>query len=135
MLLSLALKKQYTLFKRKKKIREQLEIGKIKFEVTPIYANNKCIASIPSVKYNSLDTNKTEVTGTYRSNFIKILFIVSILLLLTIIIINILESLGLYTSSNNKVIELITPCIFPNITSELTPHLSLLLSKSNFLTL
>ena len=59
MLLPRIIQTQYTLLKRRKKIKEQLEIGKIKFEITPIYANNKCIASIPNIKYNSLSYNKS----------------------------------------------------------------------------
>ena len=135
MLLPHIIQTRYTLLKRKKKIKEQLEIGKIKFEITPVYANNKCIASIPNIKYNSLNTSGIGVVDTYRSNFVKTILMVCVLFIIATSVISVLESLGLYVSSNNEVIKLVTPCIFPDITPELTPHLSLLLSKSNFLTL
>ena len=40
--------------KRKIKIHEQLQIGKIKFEVIPVYINKVCVHSIFQLKYSPI---------------------------------------------------------------------------------
>lgn len=123
---------RYLDLKRRSKIREQLEIGKIKFEVIPIYLNKICVYSLFKPKYNALEpTNLPNNKKTLV--LIKILFIFLIGFLIFNNFHYLLLSLGIMTQSNDLIIATVTPYIFQNITYSLIPHLSILLSKLTLL--
>ena len=127
--------KKYWSMKRQNKINEQLEIGKIKFEVIPIYFNKTCIHSLFKLKYNSFETSSTPNTKKILPLVIKILIILIVMWLLYINISQFLVNLGIFALANNQVIPVVSPYIFQGIVPALIPHLSILLLKSSILTI
>jgi hypothetical protein len=125
---------RYSNLKKKKKTREQLEIGKIKFEVIPIYMNNTCIYSLFKPKYDS--SKPTEYSNTKKNLNIVYVFITSLILyMLYSSVNNTLVALGIFTYVNNDIISIVTPYLFQSVTPSLTPHLSLLLKNLSYLTI
>lgn len=118
--------------KRKKKINEQLQIGKVKFEVIPVYINKVCVHSIFQLKYSPVTP-----VGVSKSNYqylvIKILVGVIFLTLIYILTYNILVTLGIIALVNESFITAITPYIFNGISTSNIPQLTLLLQKVNLL--
>lgn len=122
----------YFRMKHRKKTYEQLQIGKIKFEVTPIYINNVCVHSLFKLKYTQTSdiTSKTE---TKYYNLLRVLVIVLVLFLTYIITYNFLSSLGIIAETNEIFINTITPYIFPDIPTHYTPYITTLLKQANIL--
>ena len=121
----------YYSMKRREKVNEQLQIGKIKFEVTPIYINKVCIHSMFQLKY----TQQVEIkTSNYKYSYIiKIsVFILTSFLVYTLFY-NILLSLGILSESNYTFIAAVTPYIFADIPTYYTPYLTTLLQEINIL--
>ena len=118
--------------KRKKKINEQLQIGKIKFEVIPVYINKVCVHSIFQLKYSPI--TPVEVSkNNHKYLVIKILAGVIFLTFTYILTYNILTTLGIITLVNEPFITAITPYIFNNIPTSNITQLTLLLQKINLL--
>ena len=118
--------------KRKRKINEQLQIGKIKFEVIPVYINKVCIHSIFQLKYSpvtSVEVNKSN----YQYVIIKLLVGVIFLTSIYILTYNILTALGIILLVNESFITAIAPYIFNGISTSNIPQLALLLQKVNLL--
>jgi hypothetical protein len=118
--------------KRKKKINEQLQIGKVKFEVIPVYINKVCVHSIFQLKYSPVTP-----VGVSKSNYqylvIKILVGVIFLTLIYILTYNILVTLGIIALVNESFITAIAPYVFNGISTSNIPQLTLLLQKVNLL--
>ena len=118
--------------KRKRKINEQLQIGKIKFEVIPVYINKVCVHSIFQLKYSPI--TPVEVSkNNHKYLVIKILVGVIFLTLTYILIYNILTTLGIITLANESFITAIAPYIFNGISTSNITQLTLLLQKVNLL--
>ena len=118
--------------KRKRKINEQLQIGKIKFEVIPVYINKVCVHSIFQLKYSPI--TPVEVSkNNHKYLVIKILAGVIFLTLTYILIYNILTTLGIITLVNESFITAIAPYIFNGISTSNITQLTLLLQKVNLL--
>ena len=118
--------------KRKRKINEQLQIGKIKFEVIPVYINKVCVHSIFQLKYTPI--TPVEVSkNNHKYLVIKILAGVIFLTLTYILIYNILTTLGIITLVNESFITAIAPYIFNGISTSNITQLTLLLQKVNLL--
>lgn len=87
--------KLYTENKKKHKKSEQLEIGKIKFVVTPIYLNKVCIHSTFDIDF----TPNRKLDLNFLNNplpiLIKIGIILIILAIVSVCLINFLENSGL----------------------------------------
>ena len=118
--------------KRKRKINEQLQIGKIKFEVIPVYINKVCIHSIFQLKYSpvtSVEVNKSN----YQYVIIKLLVGVIFLTSIYILTYNILTALGIILLVNESFITAIAPYIFNGISTSNISQLTLLLQKVNLL--
>ena len=119
---------KYLDLKRRAKMYEQLEVGKIKFEVVPIYLNNVCIHTLFKLKYNPLETTKSSDTKK-TSIIIKLLCIFVTSSLLWSSLNYFLASIGILTHGNDLIVSTITPYIFSSTSSNLVPHLSVLISK------
>ena len=118
--------------KRKRKINEQLQIGKIKFEVIPVYINKVCVHSIFQLKYSPI--TPVEVSkNNHKYLVIKILVGVIFLTITYILIYNILTTLGIITLANESFITAIAPYIFNGISTSNITQLTLLLQKVNLL--
>ena len=122
----------YFRMKHRKKTYEQLEIGKIKFEVTPIYINNVCVHSLFKLKYTQT-SDITPKTKTKYYNLVRVLVTVLVLFLAYIITYNLLSSLGIIAETNEIFISTITPYIFPDIPTHYTPYITTLLKQANIL--
>jgi len=121
----------YYSMKRRKKINEQLQIGKIKFEVTPIYINKICVHSMFQLKY----TQQVEVkTTNYKYSYIikTVIFILTSFAVYTLSY-NTLLNLGILSESNYTFIAAATPYIFEGVPAYYTPHLTTLLQQINIL--
>lgn len=117
---------------RKRKINEQLQIGKIKFEVIPVYINKVCVHSIFQLKYSpvtSVEVNKSN----YQYIVIKLLIGITFLTFIYILTYNILTTLGIILLVNESFIMAITPYIFNDISTSNIPQLTLLLQKAKLL--
>jgi len=118
--------------KRKKKINEQLQIGKVKFEVIPVYINKVCVHSIFQLKYSSVtpvEVNK----NNQQYLIIKVLVGIILLTFIYILTYNILMTLGIIVLVNELFITEIAPYIFNGISTSNIPQLTLLLQKMNLL--
>jgi len=122
----------YFRMKHRKKTYEQLQIGKIKFEVTPIYINNICVHSLFKLKYTQA-SNITPQTQTKHYSLLRVLILVLSLFFLYVVINNLLSSLGILTETNEIFINTITPYIFPDIPTHYTPYVTTLLKQANIL--
>jgi len=125
--------KLYFRMQHRKKTYEQLQIGKIKFEVVPIYINNTCVHSLFKLKYTqSLNTN-TDVQ-VKRYSLMKVLLFVLLLFCMYMLLYSTLINLGILVETNEVFTSVITPYIFSDLPVYYTPHLTRLLNYVNLLT-
>ena len=125
--------KLYFKMQYRKKTHEQLQIGKIKFEVIPVYVNDTCIHSIFKPKYTQAITSNSNLQ-TNKTFLIKILLSILSLFGTYILLHTILINLGILVETNDTFISVISPYIFSDLPSHYTPHLSVLLKNLNLLT-
>lgn len=122
----------YTSRKRKKKIHEQLQIGKVKFEVIPVYVNKVCVHSIFQLKYSQATPAEVHKSNN-QYMIIKILLGIVFLSFTYILVSNILVTLGVITLVNEPFTIAVTPYIFNDMPASNIPQLTLLLQKVNLL--
>jgi len=122
----------YTSRKRKKKIHEQLQIGKVKFEVIPVYVNKVCVHSIFQLKYSQATPAEVHKSNN-QYTIIKILLGIVFLSSTYILVSNILVTLGVITLVNEPFTIAVTPYIFNDMPASNIPQLTLLLQKVNLL--
>lgn len=122
----------YTSRKRKKKIHEQLQIGKVKFEVIPVYVNKVCVHSIFQLKYSQATPAEVHKSNN-QYMIIKILLGIVFLSSTYILVSNILVTLGVITLVNEPFTIAVTPYIFNDMPASNIPQLTLLLQKVNLL--
>lgn len=125
--------KLYFRMQYRKKTYEQLQIGKIKFEVIPIYFNNTCVYSMFKLKYTQASISNIGVQ-TRRYPLLKVLLLVLMLFCIYIVLYNLLVNLGILVETNEVFTNIITPYIFPDLPVYYTPHLTTLLKNVNLLT-
>ena len=122
----------YTSRERKKKIHEQLQIGKVKFEVIPVYVNKVCVHSIFQLKYSQATPAEVHKSNN-QYTIIKILLGIVFLSSTYILVSNILVTLGVITLVNEPFTIAVTPYIFNDMPASNIPQLTLLLQKVNLL--
>jgi len=125
----------YKRYKHKVKVHEQLEIGKIKFEVTPIYVNKVCIHSLFQLKFTQTTDSKPI---SKKSHSITILYIILAFVGLTtlyLILHQTLQNLGIFSLSDPLIVNLLIPFIFNGTPLLLIPQLTDLIVHGNLLTL
>jgi hypothetical protein len=122
----------YTSRERKKKIHEQLQIGKVKFEVIPVYVNKVCVHSIFQLKYSQATPAEVHKSNN-QYMIIKILLGIVFLSSTYILVSNILVTLGVITLVNEPFTIAVTPYIFNDMPASNIPQLTLLLQKVNLL--
>jgi len=125
------LKSLYYSMKRRRKTQEQLQIGKIKFEVTPIYVNKVCVHSLFQLKYTPQVETETKVNK--YSVLIKTALLISMIFFLYATLYSTLLNLGIIVESNSNFIAAVTPYIFSELPSYYTPHLAVLLKEINII--
>tara|TARA_B110000240_G_scaffold193845_1_gene240371 strand:+ start:555 stop:959 length:405 start_codon:yes stop_codon:yes gene_type:complete len=117
---------------RKKKMNEKLEIGKIKFEVIPVYINKVCVHSIFQLKYSQViptQVNKNSI----QYIVVKVLVVIILSSLLYSTLYNMLVTIGIITLVNEAFTIAITPYIFNDMPTSNIPQLTILLQKVNLL--
>ena len=129
------IQKLHSNMQRKSKMHEQLEIGKVRFEVLPVYMNKVCIHSLFKIKYTQSTSQTMDTASNSKVKLSLILVLLVLMCLLYIVCTEWLHSLGLLTLVNEDILTVLTPCIFPNTLGGLTPHLTTLLAKSGFMSM
>lgn len=125
----------YKRFKRKSKMHEQLEIGKIKFEVTPIYVNKVCVHSLFQLKFTQPVYSNPASKKSYSITILYIILAFMGLTTLYLILYQTFQSLGIFSLSDPLIVSLLTPFIFNGTPLLLTPQLTDLIVNSNLLVL
>lgn len=105
-----------------RKRQEQLEIGKIKFEVTPVYVGKTLLTSLFQVKFVANTPSSISVSSS-RTSILKFSLISVLSYSVIIYIYQKLHVLGLLSSTNSDLLPYITPLLF---TESLTPYLPML---------
>ena len=105
-----------------RKRQEQLEIGKIKFEVTPVYVGKTLLTSLFQVKFVA-NTPSSIIVNSSRTSILKFSLISVLSYSVIIYIYQKLHVLGLLSSTNPDLLPYITPLLF---TESLTPYLPML---------
>jgi len=87
--------KLYIDSEKKHKKHEQLEIGKIKFSVTPVYLNKVCVHSTFDIDFTPNKGLDLEFLNKPLPIILKIGIILTIIILISLCAVNFLENSGL----------------------------------------
>lgn len=117
-----------------RKRQEQLEIGKIKFEVTPVYVGKTLLTSLFQVKFVA-NTPSSIIVNSSRTSILKFSLISVLSYSVIIYIYQKLHVLGLLSSTNPDLLPYITPLLFTESLTPYLPMLEQLLTWNNLLTL
>lgn len=117
-----------------RKRQEQLEIGKIKFEVTPVYVGKTLLTSLFQVKFVANTPSSISVNSS-RTSILKFSLISVLSYSVIIYIYQKLHVLGLLSSTNPDLLPYITPLLFTESLTPYLPMLEQLLTWNNLLTL
>jgi uncharacterized membrane protein YdcZ (DUF606 family) len=125
---------RYLGMRKLQKQHEQLEIGKIKFEVTSIYVGKTYLTSLFQVKYTK-PTFTEQVTPSNWFVLLKIIMIGAVTLIISTYIYQKLITLGLVVPTNPLINQHIAPLLFSNVVGFYAPILGELITLTNYLTL
>ena len=117
-----------------RKRQEQLEIGKIKFEVTSVYVGKTLLTSLFQVKFIANTPSSTSVNSSKTSK-LKFLLLSVLSYSVIVYIYQKLHMLGLVSTTNPDLLPYITPLLFTESLTPYLPMLEQLLTWNNLLTL
>lgn len=125
---------QYINMLKTRKRQEQLEIGKIKFEVTPVYVGKTLLTSLFQVKFVA-NTPSNISANSSKTSVLKFLLLSVLSYSVIIYIHQKLHMLGLVSTTNPDLLPYITPLLFTESLTPYLPMLEQLLTWNNLLTL
>ena len=125
---------QYINMLKTRKRQEQLEIGKIKFEVTPVYVGKTLLTSLFQVKFVA-NTPSNISANSSKTSVLKFLLLRMLSYSVIIYSHQKLHMLGLVSTNIPDLLPYITPLLFTESLTPYLPMLEQLLTWNNLLTL
>jgi len=129
----LIIKTQYLSMRKTQKRQEQLEIGKIKFEVTSLYTGNTFLTSIFQIKFTPTALSET-TNASPKVMTLRILVLGALFHILMLYAHHQLTILGFIPHTNPILIKYIVPLLFTEFLTPYLPMLEQLLTTNNLLT-
>jgi len=123
------LKTIYFNYLKRQKQKEQLEIGKIKFEMQPIYITKNQFISVTRLKYGT--DNYDLIVSPIKFNIITVLLLALLITYVFSIFIYKYYTVNIL-SINTKVLVASMPYLFSGINADLYPYITSFVINGNF---